>query len=389
MAATANTIYLNNSATSFPKPEVVAKALYDSMITLPGMSGRGEETASARDVVQHARVQLARFLGCPRPERLIFCSNSSDGLNLAIHGFVRQHFAARALNVITTTNDHNSVLRPLRTLEREGLINLKILPMKRNGEFDHELLLESISEDTDLFVINHLSNVVGTIAPLAKLGEHCRGLGVTTLVDASQSAGLLPINVAEMKLDMLAITGHKYMFGPTGIGALYIDESVTLKPLKQGGTGVKSEEPFQPEELPVLFEAGTVNYHGIAALDAAREYIQRQGMQAVLEKPRRLAGLCRELLADTEGVAVYGPEDSSQCGSVVSFRLEGHGVAEADMILRGRHGLILRPGLHCAPLCHKRLGTFPEGTLRASFSYLNEESHVRILADAVRELRGQ
>jgi cysteine desulfurase family protein len=379
-------IYLNNSATSFPKPASVADAMSNAMLTLPEMTGRGEEAASARDKVQHARARLAEFLGCSRPEQVIFTSNSSEALNQAIHGYVDRHFDGSPLEMVTTTNDHNSVLRPLRTLEKAGKVNLIIVDMEADGSYDLEALFDSVTGQTRLMAVNHLSNVVGTIASLEKIGSFCRERGIVSVIDSSQSAGLLEINVEQWQIDLLAITGHKYMFGPTGIGALYIDPAVELEPRKQGGTGVKSEAPLQPPQMPIRFESGTVNYHGIVGLDAGLEYILDQGSAAVRRKAVELRQTCEMALRDLPGVHVYGPDGAVQKGSVVSFRVEEHAVADVDLLLRSRFGIITRSGLHCAPLCHQRLGTFPEGTLRVSFSAMNSENDIDRLVEAVRAL---
>jgi cysteine desulfurase family protein len=379
-------VYLNNSATSYPKPSEVCQAVYEAMVGLPQMSGRGE-AAGAIDRISEARVKMARFFGCPNPERLIFTDNSTDALNLAIHGFIEALPQSRELpHVISTTNDHNSILRPLRTLETERRIILTLVPSDPEGRFDVDRMREAITKETRMMAVNHLSNVVGTIAPLEILGAICRDKGITFLVDASQSAGLLPIDVTGMNIDLLATTGHKFMLGPTGIGTLYIGEGITLAPRKQGGTGVKSAYPLQPEELPIRFEAGTANYIGIVGLDAARSFIERHGQESMLDRVVEQRGNCEDQLFDIDGVKIYGPGMVEDKGAVISFRIEGFGVAEVDTILRTRYGIITRSGLHCAPLCHERLGTAPEGTVRASFSYLTDSEAASLLVEAVREI---
>jgi cysteine desulfurase family protein len=356
------------------------------MIGLPQMSGRGE-AAGTVDRISEARVRIARFFGCPEPARLIFTDNSTDALNLAIHGFTAALPTSHKLpHIITTTNDHNSVLRPLRTLQKEGRISLTIVPSDPEGRFDVDRIVDAIRNETRLLAVNHLSNVVGTIAPLETLGSICRDKGMTFLVDASQSAGLLPINVKEMNIDLLATTGHKYMLGPTGIGTLYIGEGITLAPRKQGGTGVKSAYPLQPEELPIRYEAGTANYIGIVGLDAARSFIERHGQESMLERIVEQRGNCEDQLYDIDGVTIYGPGMVEDKGAVISFRIDGFGVSEVDTILRTRYNIITRSGLHCAPLCHERLGTAPEGTVRASFSYLTDSEAASLLVEAVHEI---
>lgn len=376
--------YLNNSATSYPKPPEVGHAVFQALTDPPGMTGRGEE-AGTRDRVLTARTALAAFLGVSHPERLILTSNSTDAMNLAIHGLFDARPGVR-LHAVTTTNDHNSVLRPLRTLERQGRAALTIVPMRADGDFDADRILEALRPDTALLAINHLSNVVGTIAPLAHLGAACRERGIVFLVDASQSAGLLEIHAERMRIDLLAITGHKYLFGPTGIGALYIAPHVEIAPRRQGGTGVLSAWPYQPDEYPIRHEAGTVNYVGLMGLDAGRAWIEGIGLAQVRERSVALRRRCEESLRAIPGVEVFGPAADAEKGCVISFRIAGLDVAEADVILRTRYQLILRPGLHCAPLCHERLGTAPDGTLRASFSYLTPHEAGERLIAAVSEL---
>ena len=377
--------YLNNSATSYPKPAAVAQAAFDAMTEQPGMTGRGEESGT-KDKVLAARISLARFFGCPNPERLIFTSNSTSALNQAIHGFVDHLSATDPIHVVTTSNDHNSVLRPLRTLESRKKVELTIVQSDERGVLDPAAIIDALRPDTRILAVNHLSNVVGTAAPLRELGEACREGNITFLVDASQSAGLLEIDVEEMGIDLLAITGHKYMLGPTGIGALYIAEGVELAPRKQGGTGVKSEYKYQPEELPIRFEAGTVNYIGIIALDAARAFIEKTGLETIYNSIRAMCIDCEEKLRSIDGVTVYGPSPEEKQGAVISFRIAGHGVAEVDAILRSDFGIICRSGLHCAPLCHQRLGTSPDGTIRVSFSSLTCNEASDKLVAAIQEI---
>lgn len=377
-------IYVNNSATSYPKPPEVAWAVMQALELPPEMSGRGEG-AGSEDKVTAARGRIARFFGCSDPDRIIFCSNASDALNLAIHGFVNA-LESRPIHVVTTTNDHNSVLRPLRTLEANGRIGLTIVPSDSVGNLSAKEIEAAMRRDTELLAVNHLSNVVGTIAPVEELARICRKRGVTLLVDAAQSASVLPIDVEQSGIDLLAFTGHKYMLGPTGIGGLYIGENVKLVPRKQGGTGVKSEYPFQPEELPVRYEAGTVNYIGIVGLDAALGYIQEVGLKAVRSRMTELRAECEEGLRRLPSVKVYGPDTSAEKGAIVSFTVDGHGVEEVGEILRQHYRIITRSGLHCAPLCHERLGAGAEGAVRASFSVLSDPESPEALVRAVAEI---
>jgi cysteine desulfurase family protein len=374
-------LYLNNSATSYPKPKEVAEAVAQALLRPPEMTGRGEEVG-AKDIVRQARSRLARFFGFRNPDRLIFCSNATGGLNLAIHGLLGE----KGGHAVTTTNDHNSVLRPLRTLEKQGLVELTVVPSDAAGVLDAGRITSALRPDTRLLAVNHVSNVVATIAPLEELAPACRERGIKMLVDASQSAGLLDIGVDALGVDLLAFTGHKYMFGPTGIGGLFIAEGVELTPRKQGGTGVDSAYPLQPEELPIRFEAGTVNYVGIVGLNEAAAYLERIG----LEEARSWAiSLRREFetgLRKIAGVKVYGPGADTEKGAVVSFAVDGHGVEEVGETLRQHYRIITRAGLHCAPLCHQAIGSGEEGTVRASFSCLTDENGPELLLQAVAEI---
>jgi cysteine desulfurase/selenocysteine lyase len=374
-------IYINNSATSYPKPQQVAEAVAFALGNPPEMTGRGEETG-VKDRVRQARSRIARFFGCGDPSRLIFCSNATDGLNLAIHGLLGEGGG----HAVTTTNDHNSVLRPLRTLERKGLVELTIVPGDDRGVLSVAKITAALRRDTRLLAVNHLSNVVGTISPIEELAAVCRERGVMLLVDAAQSAGILDIDVGRMGIDLLAFTGHKYLFGPTGIGGLIICEGVEIEPRKQGGTGVNSDFPLQPEAMPIRFEAGTVNYVGIVGLDAAVAFLQETGLERVRERVVALRKECEAGLRALRRVRVYGPDLDVVKGAVVSFTVDGHGVEEVGEVLRYNFGIITRTGLHCAPLCHKTIGTGLEGTVRASFSFLSDDEAPEKLIKAVAEI---
>ena len=339
------------------------------------MTERGEGSGM-KDLVRAARDRIARFFGLSDSSRLVFCANATDGLNLAIHGLLGREGG----HAVTTTNDHNSVLRPLRTLERDGRVELTIVPSDDEGVLDAGRIVAALRPETRLLAVNHLSNVVGTLAPLAELAEACRGLGVKLLVDASQSAGLFPIDFDGLGIDLLAFTGHKYLFGPTGIGGLCIAEGTRLEPRKQGGTGVNSEYPLQPEGMPISYEAGTVNYAGIVGLNAGIEFLQEEGLDAVRARATSLRREVEVGLRATAGIKVYGPGPDVEKGTVVSFNLEGHGPEEVGLALRSSYRIITRSGLHCAPLCHRAIGTGEEGTLRVSISCLcPDEAPARFL----------
>ena len=381
MAPAKDILYLNNSATSYPKPARVAEAVAASLINPPEMTERGEGSGM-KDLVRAARDRIARFFGVSDSSRLVFCSNATDGLNLAIHGLLGREGG----HAVTTSNDHNSVLRPLRTLEKDGKVELTIVQSDDRGVLDAGRILDALRPETRLLAVNHLSNVVGTLAPLAELASACGGREVKLLVDASQSAGLFPIDFDGLGIDLLAFTGHKYLFGPTGIGGLCIAEGTSLEPRKQGGTGVNSEYPLQPEGLPIRYEAGTVNYAGIVGLNAGIEFLQQRGLDDVRARATSLRREVEEGLRAIPGVTVYGPGPEVEKGTVVSFNIEGHGPEEIGLTLRSNYRIITRSGLHCAPLCHRAIGTGEEGTLRVSMSCLCPYDAPARLLRAVEEI---
>jgi cysteine desulfurase / selenocysteine lyase len=378
-------IYLDNAATTFPKPEAVYRAMDSFMRTAaanPGRSGHGM-ALQADVVVARARQALARLLNAPAPERIVWTANCTEALNLALKGLLRP-----GDTVVTTALEHNAVARPLRALERQRGIRLVRVPCP-GGVPDLDALLEAVRPGTRLVVMVHVSNVSGAALPVAEVGERCRQVGARFLVDAAQSAGSLPLDVRAMGIDLLAVPGHKGLFGPPGTGALYVGEGVELEPLKEGGTGSASERDEQPAELPQRYESGTLNSVGIAGLGAGVEWLLETGREAVRRRETALTERLWNGLAELPGVTLYGPpadgRDDAR-GAAMSLNLEGWDPTDAAQVLDESFGIQCRPGLHCAPWAHRSLGTFPAGTLRLSPGYFNTEEEMDAAVGAVREL---
>ncbi len=380
-------IYLDNAATSWPKPPTVPQAMVRFLTEVganPGRSGHRRSVEAGR-VVYRTREALADLFAFPDPLRVILTPNATYALNLALRGLLRPDD-----HVITSSMEHNAVMRPLRALEADG-VALTVVPCSPQGQLDPEAVRRALRSETRLIVLNHASNVCGTILPVAQVGRIAREAGVLLLVDAAQTAGLLPMAMEEMGVDLLAFTGHKGLLGPMGTGGLLIGGRVPLEgfaPLVRGGTGSRSEEEHQPDLLPDRFESGTQNAVGLAGLLAGLEHIRERGVEAILAHERALVQRLWEGLAEIPGITLYGPADPAGRVGVVSFNLAGLLPSEIALYLDEEHEIACRPGLHCAPAAHRTLGTFPTGTVRFSlgaFTRVEEvETAVRAVAALVR-----
>lgn len=377
-------IYFDNAATTFPKPEAVLEVLCrlpGEIALSPGRAAHRFSLAAGREIFA-ARELLADFFGCADSARVAFTANVTEALNLAIFGLLNP-----GDHVITSGLEHNSVMRPLRHLERLGTITLSLLPVSPQGEIDPAALERLRRPNTRLIVINHASNVCGAIAPLAAIAA--RKGRARLLVDAAQSAGHLPLQVEEMGIDLLAFTGHKGLFGPTGSGGLVMAPDLPLRPLCLGGTGSNSELELQPDFAPDCFEAGTPNTLGIAALAAGVRFIKQIGLEAIRRHEQRLTTRLLTGLAVLPGLTLQGPPPETPRCPVVSLRLAGHSASRLALRLDREFGIMSRAGLHCAPAAHRSLGTFPEGTLRLSLSWFNTEAEVDQCLAAVTHLAKQ
>ncbi|MEW5785972.1 MAG: aminotransferase class V-fold PLP-dependent enzyme [Bacillota bacterium] len=376
-------LYFDNAATSWPKPEAVYGAAEQYLRLACGNPGRSgyTRTLEADRLVYRTRAALASLLNAPDPGRIVFTLNATDALNLALKGLLEP-----GDHVLFTAMEHNSVLRPLGGLRRAGLINTTVIPCSEIGDPDLNFMEKSFQPNTRLLVINHASNVSGTIAPLDEMIESAHRHGVMVLVDAAQTVGTLPLDVTGSGIDLLAFTGHKGLFGPAGTGGLYVRGGLDLKPLREGGTGSHSEMDLHPETMPERLEAGTLNSPGLAGLLEGVNFISETGVLSIREHETALRARLHAKLREIPGVTVYGPAESSRCVSVISFTLAGIDCGEIGHILESSFDILCRTGLHCAPLAHQALGTFPQGTVRLSPGYFTQPDDVDYLLDAVTQI---
>lgn len=377
-------IYLDNSATSFPKPQEVydfMKEFYQSHGVNPGRSGF-DRALEAEAIVHSTRKLLTSLFNGTDPNRLTFSYNATDSLNRIIQGMVSE-----GDHVITSNLEHNSVLRPLNHKEREGEIELTRIPFDGNGYIDPDDVRKAFRKNTRLVIINHSSNIIGTVQPVAEIGGYCREAGVYFAVDASQSAGVIPIDVQAMCIDLLAFTGHKCLLGPTGIGGSYVAEDVPIRCTVFGGTGVRSAHPFHLDEFPYRMESGTLNTVGVAGLYAGVNWVLKEGIETIHSREILLWDRLRKGVQETEGVTTYCALDTENQNPVLSLNVEGWIAGDVGTILDVDHGIATRTGLQCAPLVHMQLGTDKiHGTVRLSVGPFNTDEDIDTAIGAVREI---
>lgn len=371
-------IYFDNAATSFPKPEAVIVSVEKFMREIGGNPGRSGHELSIKsgEIIFEAREALSGLFGLKNPMRVIFTSNATEALNLAILGTARE-----GCHIITTSMEHNSTIRPLKELEKKGIISLSISNCSNHGEIDLNKLTDLISAKTSAIVINHASNVTGTVQKLDEIGKLCREKSITLIADCAQSAGIIPININELNIDMLAFSGHKGLLGPAGTGGLVISDNFDYKkitPLKYGGTGSLSDQITHPDFLPDIFECGTLNTAGIAGLLEGTSFITslKGGVESVQSHKENLSKYFIEnAAARVKGFVSRVPADKIKTG-VVSFNIEGVDPAEISSVLSDDYKIMCRAGLHCSPLAHKTIGTYPAGTVRFSFGFFNTAEEI-------------
>lgn len=360
-------IYLDNGATTFPKPKVVTDKIMECYLGYAGNPGRsGHKLAMKMDLeIYETREKICKLINGTEVLNVIFTFNATDSLNLAIKGVLEE-----GDHVITTSMEHNSVLRPLNQLRKDGEIELSIVYADDKGYIDPQKIFEALTPNTKMIVTTHMSNVFGTIVDIKAIGDFCKENNILYLVDASQSIGVLDIDVQEMNIDLLAFPGHKALFGPMGTGALYIKEGIIVKPLKEGGTGSYSYSIDQPDLYPDSLESGTPNGVGIIALGKGIDFINEVGLENIRNHEISLKNHFIELLKDNEDVILYGTLDDRQ-GAVVSLNVKDMDSSEISYILSDEFDIYTRPGFHCAPLAHKTMGTEELGAIRFSFGYYN------------------
>ena len=374
-------IYLDNAATTIHKPKGVAQAMVQALSSL-GNSGRGadEATLDASRIIYGTREKLARLFGIKDPMRIAFTCNATESLNIAINGLFE-----KGDHVITTMCEHNSVLRPLYRLEENG-VELSILPADSKGVPMYGELERLIQQNTRAIVITHASNLSGNVTDLGRVSAITQKYKLLLVVDASQSAGCIPIDVEKMGIDVLCFTGHKGLMGPQGTGGIYVREGLEIRPLKVGGSGVHSYDREHPKEMPTALEAGTLNGTGIAGLFSSLDFILDTGVETIHKKEMKLAKRFFDGIKDLPEVIVYGDWQNSERTAIVSVNLGTEESGQVSDWLWEDYGIAVRAGAHCAPLMHKALGTEKQGAVRFSFSYFNTEEEVDTAIQALKEI---
>jgi cysteine desulfurase/selenocysteine lyase len=375
-------VYLDNAATSWPKPPEVREAMVKFMEEAGGNPGRSGHLLSieAARIIYEAREALSVLFHVKDPSRIIFTLNATESINLVLKGLLKP-----GDHVMTSSMEHNSVMRPLRDLETKG-IALSVIPCTREGRLDPGRVERGIRSNTKMIVLNHASNVTGTLLPIKEVGWIAKKHRLLFLVDAAQTAGAYPIYMEEDGADLLAFTGHKSLYGPQGTGGLIIGKWVNEKeiaPLKQGGTGSRSEFEEQPDFLPDRFESGTPNGVGIAGLLAGVRFVLGKGIDQIRQNESRLMDNLKGGLEQIPGLELYGPENSTDRIATLSFNLSGISSSDVAFGLDKGFGILCRSGLHCAPLAHRTIGTFPEGTVRFGLSLFNTEDEIEAAVRAV------
>ena len=378
-------LYFDNSATSWPKPESVITAVTEILRDLGGNPGRSAHSMSvkANEIVYTAREEIADFFGLTDSSKVIFTLNCTDSLNLAIKGILE-----KGDHCLTTSMEHNSVIRPMNRLLNDKIIDFDIIHADSTGLVDPQDIQSRIKKNTKLVVCTHASNVNGIIQPLEKIAEICTKYNITLLVDAAQSAGNVPISVESLGINILAAPGHKYLLGPQGTGILLINKNIKLKPLKEGGTGTDSSNITQPETFPEKYESGTLNLLGIGGLLEGVRFLHKRGLVRIRNHKTNLYAYLNKKLESIDQLRLTGGTAPEQNTGVVSFQLTNHKTPELATALSNKYNIKFRYGLHCAPLAHKTLGSFSEGTIRISPGYKNDKADVDILVEAIqREIK--
>ena len=377
-------IYLDNAATSYPKPREVVDAVCDFMINNGTSSGRGsyQKAMESDFLIYNARKEIGSLFNFDDPKKVIFTSNVTEALNMAIRGIVKS-----GDNVITSSLEHNAVWRCLKTLEKE--INISITKIKANnfGETDIEDLKQNIKDNTSLIVFTQASNVLGTIQPIKEIGDIARKHKIPFLVDAAQSAGVIPIDVKKDNIDILAFTGHKSLLGPMGTGGLIINCEYNINPLKVGGTGGDSSYEYQPNYYPNKLEAGTLNVSGIVGLSEGVKFIKNKGLINIHNKEKELVKYALDKLKTVKNIEIYGPKDSEKIVGVISFNIKAVAPEDIAYELDNKYNIMVRSGLHCAPNAHQIIGTKEIGALRIGIGYFNEKEDIDKLVKALNEIQ--
>lgn len=374
-------IYMDNAATTMHKPKEVIDAVVAAMSSM-GNAGRGvnEASLSASRLIYDTREKLCRLFGAEDPRQIVFTANSTESLNIAIKGILNP-----GDHVIATMLEHNSVLRPLYEMEKKG-VRLTIVKSNPEGTLDLADIENAIAPDTKMIVCTNGSNLTGNYIDPEPIGTLAREKGIVFVVDASQTAGVFPIDVQKMKIDVLCFTGHKGILGPQGTGGMYVRKGLSVRPLLSGGSGVQTYSKTHPTEMPTALEAGTLNGHGIAGLHAAVEYLEKTGVDTIRAREQDLMWRFYEGVKEIPGVKVYGDFSTKNRCAIVTLNIGDYDSSEVSDELLTEYGISTRSGGHCAPLMHEALGTVEQGAVRFSFSHYNTEEEVDTAIRAIREL---
>lgn len=376
-------IYLDNAATSYPKPDVVIDTISKFMKNIGATAGRGayKSAITADRLIFDCRSNICKLFNGKDPSKVIFTYNITDSLNTLINGILNS-----GDHVITSSLEHNSVWRPLKILERDKNVQISKTPCSPEGITDPKEIEKLIRENTKLIVFTHASNVLGTIQPIREIGAIAKKHNIIFLVDSAQTAGAYPIDVQRDNIDILAFTGHKSLFGPTGTGGFLLNCDINLRPLKSGGTGEDSKNPYQPDFLPNKFEAGTLNVAGIVGLGEGIKYISNIGVENIRAKEDKIIEYALERLKEVPSIHIYGPEDPSKIVGVISFNIKDIPGEEIAFKLDQEYDIMIRVGFHCAPTAHKVMGTYEIGAMRIGIGYFNTKKDIDILVSALKNI---
>jgi len=378
-----NMIYLDNAATTFPKPQIVMRRMVETYLSMGVSPGRGSYDLAweAQGVVWRTRQKIARFFGASDPERVIFTNNASDALNIAIQGMIKP-----GDHIVSTQLEHNSVLRPLNHLHDQGIIEYDLVYSDKQGYIHPDDVKKAITPATRLVVVTHASNVIGTVQPITEIGLVCKEKGVPLLVDAAQTAGVIQIDMKASHIAALAFTGHKSLLGPTGIGGLILDRDVNIQQTRWGGTGIESKSRFHTPAFPHRLEVGTHNLLGIIGLSESISFLENESIGRIHEKEMVLLKRLRDGLSRIEGITVYCTSDLSKHVALLSVNIDGLDPEEVGETLNHDFGIAVRTGLHCAPGVHETIPTTSRGSVRFSLGPFNTEAHIDHAINAMRAI---
>ena len=378
-------VYLDNGATSYPKPQSVYNSIYDYMTQVGSNVGRGASSSSLKgnQLIFEAREAISSFFNFDKIENVIFTPNITYSLNTLIGGCVQKGW-----HVITSVMDHNSTLRPLHKLGKEGTIELDIIDADANGFIKLDELKSKIKSNTKLIVLSHASNVVGSIQPLKEVGSICKDNNIFFIIDSAQSAGCINVDFKDLNCSALAFTGHKSLFGPQGTGGFLINDELNeiCLPLIEGGTGSASSDVYQPTFMPDKFESGTMNAPGIAGLLAGIKFIENEGLTTIKEHEDYLAKKFIDGLLNINSINLYGSKETFNRTPSISVNSSKIDNSELGFLLDSEYGIITRTGLHCAPLAHKAVGSYPNGSLRFSLGYFNDDKDIDYTLSALNKI---